>query len=294
MPVVLNSLKTNAAVAAIIKVHKPRSFDGIVNSGVIAMATLKTMGILYDPANTKITFIMMTTKQAEIITKNNAEKDAVSSEKQLLIDRNAGFKLINIIATGSLNTLKSSDGVTPPQVVIASHLVTKVRGGRIKALKNPLPAEETPTVEDTTTVEAIVNVAAGDAELNTFRHNSVSFQKMGIKLGNLFTLLSYYKTLSCYQSNDDKLTIEGLFAFYDSLMLLNSTAEEAIAITNKAREARNESFFNNTTGARFLYTQVKKYIATTAGTKSANYKLVKGLPFPNLIVKKLRTATTNY
>ena len=264
------------------------------------MSLLKTMGIVYDPANTNISFAMMTTKQAEIITKNNAEKDAVSSEKQLLIDRNVGFKLINIIATGSLNTLKSSAGVMPPQVVIASHLVTKVRGGRIIALKNPLPVEETsnvedtPNVEETPIVEAIVNVASGDAGLNNLRRNSVSFQKMGIKLGNLFTLLSYYKSLTCYQSNDDKFTIEGLFAFYESLMLLNSTAEEAIAITNKAREARNESFFNNTSGARFLYTQVKKYVATTAGTKSANFKLVKGLPFPNLIVKKLRTATTSY
>ena len=145
-------------------------------------------------------------------------------------------------------------------------------------------------------VEPIVDGSAdvSGSELNTIRRKSVSFQEFGIRQGSFFDMMTYITSQSCYATNDAEYKAEALTTYYESLGTANTDAENAIAATNDARRLRNESFFNNTTGARFIYTQTKKYIASKFGFKSAENQKVKGLPFPNLIKKSLRTPTTNY
>lgn len=277
------------------KERKPRSFDGEIDSGVKLIATITAMGDSYNPVNINISKENVIVVQANITAMNNASVNATNDEKQLLIDRTEGFNMIDVMATDSLNALKSSEKVEEAQITNASHMVARIRGKHITPIKIVPPVDEALSATDKSTTDEVLSSDSGDADLNQVRHKSVSFQKMGVKLGSLFTLISYYKSLSSYQTNEVRLKIEALFIFYNNLMDLNAAAENAIAITNNARDARNEAFFNNVTGARYLYTQVKKYIASTAGgTKSSYYKLVKGLPFPNLIIRKLRTATTNY
>jgi len=105
--------------------------------------------------------------------------------------------------------------------------------------------------------------------------------------------LTYLSGQLNYDTNNERLKIITMKVYQESLPLLNSTAEAAIYTSNKVSGIRNETFFNNTNGARFIYGQVKDYFASF-GSKSVENKMVKSLPFPNLIKKANRTTTTNY
>jgi len=283
MTVVLNSLKINAAVAAIVKVRKPHSFDGFIDSTGKFIAVATTMGVNYNPANTKITIANLILKKAELTTLVNASKSSVDTEKQNIIDFNVAYNLMPALTSDSLNAFRASENILPAQVKIASSNAKKVRGERIIPIKKVVEIE----------TETIVD--SGDKALNALRHKSVSFQKFGVRLGNFFTHINYLGSVANYNTNEERLKAEALLAYYESLKVLSATLEASQAATNATREARNEGFFNNVTGARILFSQAKKTIASQkGGLKSATYKSIKGLPFPNLIIKSDRTATTDY
>ena len=285
MPVVLNSLKINAAVAALVKERKPHSFDGFIDSTGKFIAVATTIGVNYNPANTKITAENLILKKAELTTLVNASKSSVDTEKQNIIDFNVAYSIMPALTSDSLNAFKASENILPAQVKIASSNAKKVRGERIIPIKKVAVVEiETETIVD-----------SGDKALNALRRKSVSFQKFGVRLGNFFTHINYIGSVVNYNTNEERLKSEALLAYYESLKVLSATLKASQAATNATRDARNEGFFNNVTGGRILFSQAKKAIASQkGGLKSATYKSIKGLPFPNLIKKSDRTATTDY
>ncbi len=285
MVVIKNSLKINAAVAAIVKKErKPHSFSGFISSGTKLIAEITAMGIDYNPANTDITLVNINLIQLGIVSLNNKEVTVADLEKEFLLNRNGRYKEMPTMRTGLLNAFKTCKDVTKEQILIATNKGKKGSGIRIKSLKVvPLLA-------------ALIDGSADviGSEINAIRRNSVSFQEFGEQTGSFFDMMTYITSQGCYITNEEQYKKETLTIYYESLGTLNSAAENAISDTNKARKLRNEAFFNNTTGARFIYTQAKSYIAGKFGFKSAENQKVRKLPFPNLISKKLRTPTTNY
>ena len=285
MVVVLNSLKTNAVIAAIVKKErKSHSFAGFIGNGTILIADIGAMGIDYNPANTDITLVNINLIQTSLVNTDNKEVTVAALEKPFLLARNSAYKEMPAKRTGLLNAFKSCKGVTPEQILIAINKGKKGSGTRIKSIK---------------IVPALADLADGSAdvtgsEINVIRRNSVSFQEFGEQTGSFFAMMTYITTQDCYDTNEDQYKKEALTTYYETLSPLNLAAEKAISATNDARKLRNEAFFNNTTGARFIYTQAKKYIAGKYGFKSAENQKVRKLPFPNLIPKKYRTPTTTY
>ena len=285
MVVILNSLKVNAAIAAIVKKErKSYSFAGFIGNGSKLTAEIISMGIGYNPANANISLVNINLIQTSLVNTDNKEVTVADLEKSFLLARNSAYKEMPTKRTGLLNVFKSCKDVTPEQILIATNKGKKGSGTRIKSIK---------------TVAAIAALVDGSAdvtgsEINIVRRNSVSFQEFGEQTGSFFDMMTYITTQDCYDTNEDEYTKEALTAYYETLGPLNLEAEKAISATNNARKLRNEVFFNNTTGARFIYTQAKKYIAGKFGFKSAENQKVRKLPFPNLIPKKLRTPTTTY
>ena len=283
MTIVRKSLKINAAVAAVVKEHKPHSYDGFIDSTGKFIAVVTTMGVNYNPANTKITEEKLIHKKAELSTLVNANKSAVDTEKQNIIDFNSSYHLMVALTSDSLNAFRASEDILPAQVKIASSNAKKVRGERI------IPIKKVPVVEN----EIIAD--SGDNALNALRRKSVSFQKYGVRLGNFFTHINYIGSVTNYNTNEERLKADALLEYYESLKVLSAALNASQAATNATREARDEGFFNNVTGGRILFSQAKKAIATKpGGLKSSAYKSVKGLPFPNLVKKSDRTDTTDY
>ena len=282
MVIVKKSIKINAAVTAVVRERKPHSFDGFTTNGASLLAVIESMGTGYDPANTKIIKVQLIIILALISKLVNETKVAVDIEKQNLIDFNTQYDMMASITTDSAMAFRATEDILPAQVKICNNNAKKVRGTRIIPINKVVPVVIDPTMD------------SQDAELNSLRHNSVSFQTFGIRLGNFFTHIKYIDSVTIYATNEARLKSAAMLAYYDSLKLLMKTLEESIATTNSKRAERNEAFFNNTTGARFLFTQTKNAIASKEGLKGANYKKVKGLSFGNLIKKSLRTSTTNY
>ena len=249
-------------------------------------AAIVTLDAKYDPVNTDISKENIIIVQAAITKAQKDVMDSINPEKEALIARNAAYVLMSTMATDSLRVFKSSKGVTPAQVKLATNFAKKVHSVRIK------PIKKTPVVITTDSVDAKV-LTAEEAEIVQLRHNSISEQQFEGRSGNLLAYLTYLSGQLNYATNNERLKITTMMDYQESLPLLNSTAEATIFGTNKVRGIRNETFFNNTSGARFLYTQVKDYFASF-GTKSVENKMVKGLPFPNLIKLANRTPTTNY
>jgi len=274
----------SAEIAAVKKLHKHNSFDGYIGNGDKLIAALGVLGIDYDPANPNITLDNLILVQKMILDDNNKVISTINPEKTTQLARQTGYDFMSAYTTDALNAFKASEGVTPAQILIAINLAKGVFSIRIIAIKSD-PAQST---------DASGVVTSGDAEINAIRRNSVSEQQFSGRAGNFFKFITYLKGQIAYNPNELRLTIASLTAYYNSLSPLNVAAEAAIFATNMARKKRNLSFFENTKGSRFLYTQAKKYVASRFGIKSAEYKEIKGLPFPNLIKKKDRTPETMY
>jgi len=266
------------------KETKPRSFDGFIGSVDTLIAAFSILGIDYDPSNPNIAYDKLLIKQKDIIYDNNMVFITINPEKETQLARQTAYDLMASLTTDSLNSFKSSEGVTMSQIQIAINLAKGVFSIRII----PLKASPSSTSDDTT-LETIA-----ETEINAIRHNSVSEQQFSGRAGNFFKYITYLNGQTGYAPNEIRLTIISLMAYYESLSPLNIAAEAAIFATNIARKKRNLSFFENTTGARFLFTQAKRYVASKFGVRSAEYKAIKSLPFPNLILRKNRTPETMY
>ncbi len=286
MVIVRNSIKTNAAVKAAVlasvKRTNPNSFDGFVGRGASMIAVIETMGVEYDPANTKITLVNLKLKQTSISAQVNDAKGAKDDEKQNIIDFNVEYKMMTAITTDSLNAYRASEDVLPEQLKIAGNNAKRVRGTRIIALPKAPPV----------VVEPIES--SGDAALDAMRRNSVSFQKFDVRLGSFYTHIKYLEGVGNYDTNEARLKATALMTYYASLVTLRHTMEGSASNTNSKCNTRNEGLFSNTTGARLLYSQAKQAIASKNGLTGSIYRQVKGLSFPNLIKISLRTPTTNY
>ncbi len=274
----------SAEIAAVNKLIKHHSFIGYLGNGDKLIAALGVLGIDYDPSNPNISLANLTLVQKKILDDNNNVTSTINPEKETQLARQAAYDLMSALTTDALNAFKASEGVTPAQVKIAISLAKGVFSIRIIPIKST-PVQST----DPTTVTISL-----DAEINAIRHNSVSEQQFSGRAGNFFKFITYLKGQIAYIPNELRLTIVNLMEYYNSLSPLNVAAEAAIFTTNLARKKRNLSFFENTSGSRFLYTQAKKYVASRFGVKSAEYKEIKSLPFPNLIRKINRTPETSY
>jgi hypothetical protein len=274
----------SAEIAIVKKVRKHHSFDGYIGNGDKLIAALGVLGIEYDPANPNISLAKLIQVQKQILTDNNNVTATINPEKETQLARQEAYDLMKAFTTDALNAFKASEGVTPAQILIAINLAKGVFSIRIISIKSdPVQATDGSGV-----------VTSSDAEVNAIRRNSVSEQQFSGRTGNFFKFVTYLSGQTAYNPNELRLTIASLMAYYNSLAPLNVAAEAAIFATNLARKKRNLSFFENTKGSRFLYTQAKKYVASRFGIKSAEYKEIKGLPFPNLIKKKDRTPETMY
>ena len=281
-------IKTVGLISAEIDVakkeRKHHSFDGYIGNGDKLIAALGVLGIDYDPANPNISLEKLLLVQKQILEDNNNVTSTINPEKETQLARQLAYDLMQALTTDALNAFKASEGVTPAQILIAINLAKGVFSIRIISIKND-PAQST---------DASGVVTSGDAEINAIRRNSVSEQQFSGRAGNFFKFTTYLKGQTAYNPNELRLTIASLMEYYNSLSPVNIAAEAAIFATNLARKKRNLSFFENTKGSRFLYTQAKKYVASRFGIKSAEYKEIKGLPFPNLIRKINRTPETSY
>jgi len=275
MVIVRNSLKTDAAVKAIVatvKEHKPRSYAGFLGNFSKLITACQAIGIPYDPDNPMLAITQLILLLATITNANKNVVDLMTPYKAALLARNYAYELMSAYKTQILNALKASKDVTPAQVLIATNFGKKVDGIRIKSIK------VVPGVAE----EAIVETTVTDVELERVEHNSVSFQRFEIRMNNFLIFFTYVTGLACYTPKKEMLQLAAIQEYYDTLPILNNAAQLATNAIVLARQARDVAFFDEKIGARHIGTQVKDYISGDFTTKSKEYKMVKGLAFIDL------------
>ena len=256
------------------KEHGSRSFPGFLGSGDTLIQAIKSFGVSWNPANELLTLANLIVTQKNIQIENDSLNALINPGRVAILARVTSFDLIPVYKTGILSALKSSQNVTSGEILTATNLGKKVVGGRVKAKKNtPVPSTED---------------AISESELDAIVYHSVSHQEYVIITDSFKTFFTYSTGLAHYKTNEEHLQIEQILEFYDTLPLLNNAADLAISNIALGRQSRNKAFFNDVDGARVVYNQVKEMVKSKYGTKSAEYKLVKGLAFPNLILKKNR------
>ncbi len=259
------------AVLATINQHGDRSFAGFIGNFSKLKSACEAMGISYDPSNPLLALTALVIILDALYDKNKAVIDLLTPYKAALISRNAAYEIMSVMKTQILNALKSSKNVTAAEVLIATNLGKKVDGVRIMAIK-------------TTTVPPVVvsvTEVGTEADVASIERHSVSFQKFEIRLNNFLIFFSYVTGLTCYSTNNIALQLPAIQAYYDSLPLLNASAQLTVDALNLARQERNDAFFKELIGARHLATQVKNYISSEFTTKSAEFISVKSIPFPD-------------
>jgi len=267
----------SAEIATVKKMRKPHSYDGFIGSGGKLAVGVKGMDVKYNPINEDLTLENINIVLDKITTDNENVSILVTPNKEALLARNDSYDEMPERVLGALNVFRSSKDVTPAKILISENLAKKVFGTRIIPIKKTSAPSTDAT--DATTEES---------ELDIIKRNSVSHQQFESRSGNYFKFTAYTCNDVCYKTNDLRYKPEAMKAYYETLKPINDTAEETSNAITSARDVRIDSYFDNTKGARFIFNQVKKYVASTYGTKSAEYKIVKGLPFPNLIAKTKR------
>ncbi|MFA5817695.1 MAG: hypothetical protein WC854_00260 [Bacteroidales bacterium] len=96
---------------------------------------------------------------------------------------------------------------------------------------------------------------------------------------NFDKLIKLLASVTLYTPNEADLKVTALSSLYNELKTKNSAVVIAATPLSNARIARNDVLYKNITGLLDIAADVKTYIKSVFGARSAQFKQVSGLKF---------------
>jgi hypothetical protein len=232
------------------------NFDQLISAAV-------GFGAAYNPSKISIQVVELKNllSLAQQALKNtNALLPAYSNA---VADREASFQPLGQLITRLLNSLKATDA---SQQVIdnAKTIARKIQGTRA----TPKMSEE--------------EKAALAAEGKATKEISTSQMSYTNQLDNFDKFIQLLASIPSYTPNETELQVVTLQAYYDSLVVKNTTVMDAATPLSNARISRDQLLYAPNSGLADLAKNTKAYIKSVFGASSPQYKQVSKLAFKTI------------
>lgn len=215
-------------------------------------------GASYNPSKASI-------QLSNLIAAGAAAKAAIVNLNGLLPNyskaiaaREEAFAPLSKLSTRIFNSLKATDAIE--QVIANAETNHRKLTGRRASAK-------------ITEAEKLALAAEGK-EVNQV---SASQQSFDARLNTFDKQIKLLASIPSYAPNEVELQIATLQTLYADLLQKNTTVIAQTIPVHAARITRNEVLYNPETGLAALAKDVKNYVKSVFGARSANYKLISGI-----------------
>lgn len=218
----------------------------------------KGFGTKYNPSKSAIKVANLTIKLNTSKQQLQDIKDTAQAETTARNNRAIGFKGNNKFATRITAAVKASDA-TAESIADAISINKKIQGERITDTPKAKPATE------------------GEADDNTNSTSQLSYTNIVDHYKKYKTLLTSIATV--YIPNETELQTASVNTYINTLEALNNAVDVAETAASNALIARNNGFYNETTGIPVIAQAVKDYVKSVYGAGSPEHKLVTKITF---------------
>lgn len=210
-------------------------------------------GATYNPSNTDLTIVNMTTLWTAADTAHQTLTSAVQNSKGQINEREILFKPLDKLVTRTLNYFESTKASAEIKRD-AKGLADRFRGFGVK-------------------VEKLEDGSPDPADVSTSHRSYVQ------KADTFKQLVDLYDSDANYAPNETELTIASLTTLWNNMKSLNDNIGTVIAPVETARIARNEALYAEETGIVDVAMACKDYVQGLFGATSPEAKMVRGIKF---------------
>lgn len=208
-------------------------------------------GVTYNPSNTDLTIVNMTTKWTTADTAHQTLTTAVQNSKNPINEREILFEPLDKLVTRTLNyfeSTKASDQIK----LDAKGLADRIRGYGVKVDKLPDGSPDPSSV-------------------------STSHQSYVQKADAFKQLVDLYASDVNYAPNETELTTATLTTLWTNMKTANDNIGTIIAPVNTARITRDEELYAEKTGIVDISLACKDYVIGLYGANSPEAKTITGI-----------------
>ena len=218
--------------------------------------TCTAFGVAYNPSNTDLTIVNMTTLWTSGETAHQTLTTAVQNSKNPINEREILFKPADKLVTRTLNYFESTKASAEIKLD-AKGLADRFRGFGVGVDK----------LED------------GSPDPDDVSTSHLSYVQ---KADTFKQLIDLYASDANYAPNETELTIATLTTLWNDMKTLNDNIGTVLAPVETARIARDEALYAEGTGMVDVSLACKDYVQGLYGASSPEAKMVRGIKFTRL------------
>jgi len=234
------------------------------NTNVSNLKTLNSAivgyGDIYNPANAQITPAALQAAYLLGLNAVNAVDSVLPANTNAKNARSKAFESLSKIATRVGNAFKSLIADDSAREHIRS-LILLIQRGRVTTTK--------PKSSDN-------HISEDPASIKENTSHKSSYDK---QLDNFYKLIQFLASFPAYVPNEAELTVAGLTAFYNDLVMNNQTVVDTQTQLDSTRRMREKVLYQPVTGLVHLSNDSKSYIKSVFGANSPEYKQISKLKF---------------
>lgn len=220
----------------------------------------ETFGSAYNPPREVLKVQSLKTLANEALRLQNEVNKAELVYRKALHERDKVALILEDLLPRAFSALKASESDTRTDED-AQALIRKLRGQRVGAKLN----------------DEQLKAAAEDGKPVTQR--SVSQTGINNRLNVISSFFSLLASTPQYQPNEPALKPQALIELHEQLSEKRTAVSTADSLLNNARDARNKLFYAGNVGLIDLSLDVKNYVKSVFGNRSAQYKKLAALKF---------------
>jgi len=239
-------------------------FDELIN-------TCTGYGTAYNPSLPAIGLANLNNIKTAAAAATGATTSAFTQYKVTTNAREAIFEPVKALSTRLVNALIAS-GASDETVKDARSLQRKINGTRAKALPKKQPATTTQRVVNPGDT---VNLPVDPTPIS-ISVSQVSYDGVVDNFSKLHDLLS---SVPSYAPNEADLQVASLNSLLAQMKSSNAAVIAAANALSNSRIARNAALYQPVTGLVTLAKEVKAYVKSLFGARSAQYKQLSKLKF---------------
>ncbi|MES2478688.1 MAG: hypothetical protein V4561_06365 [Bacteroidota bacterium] len=228
----------------------------VANLGLL-IQYCQTMGASYNPSKENIQLGPLHNLKAKADTELQAISAETAAFNSAIDARILIFSPLRPLSTRILSAFQATNA-SKEAIQNVKSLNRKIQGRRATPISSPAP--------DTQETESPKNISAAQ----------LSFDQ---QIQHLSDLLELLKVEDSYAPNEGDLKVENLESLKQMMTTSNNNAQTAYALLSSKRIARNKTLYDPETGIVALSLDVKNYVKSVFGSKSAEYKQISGIQF---------------
>lgn len=227
----------------------------------IVKTTATELGTVYNPNNPLILLTAVTQFETNFETLTQAVNAAVFNEQDKVGKQIAAFKMVSG-RVGKIIKAAKGQGLSVEFLENLRSTANRLNGIRVDK-STPDTSPDAPPLNDKGT-------------------SSVSRRSYAGILESLGLLDEQLKGNSMYDPNEPEYKAEAISAWIESLRVIHDEALDAKIATRTARNARNATIYNQTTGLLVRMNAIKAYLETILDKNDPRLKQIKKLRFVDL------------